>query len=207
MKTLVFALFIFLGQSLYSATTFNLSYAIGDIQGLTNGVSKAILVADTANNGFSNLLSNPGLLSGFSYTNGSKVGDDMVIWSATASDFGSGKLGFDFGTSSFNTADSSWGGALGHNQQLAVIWFPSGSNSEGQVFGYYRSDSIEQGDRAYFTPLDGATNNIFSLTTDLGGSVSDTSIAANNGVIGVPEPSRMILALVGFAGLMLRRRR
>lgn len=207
MKTLSIILSLLLVSKAYSATTFNLSYAIGGIQGLTEGVSKAILVADTGNTGFANLLSNTSLLAGFTLNNGSKVGDDMVIWSATASNLGGGTLGFDFGTTSFNTGDAAWGGSLGHNQQLAVIWFPSGSNTEGQTFGLYRSDTVEQGDRAYFTPLDGATNDIFTLTDALGGSIPDSSISANNGVIGVPEPSRMVLALLGFAGLMFRRRR
>ncbi|HCN31360.1 MAG TPA: hypothetical protein DIT64_22165 [Verrucomicrobiales bacterium] len=196
-----------LGSS-FASTTFNLTFAIGDIQGLTAGVSKAILVADTGGNGFANLLSNPGSISGFTFANGSTVGDDMVIWSATASDFGGGALGFDFGSLGFNTANPQWGGLLGHNQQLGVLWFPTGSNSEGNAFGFYRSDLIEApGDRAYFTPLDGATNSILTLTDAVGGNVSPSAISANDGVIGVPEPSRMILALLGFAGLMFRRRR
>lgn len=206
MKKIILLITSLLSFNASASVSFNLSYTIGGISGLTDGTSRAILVADTSGNGFSGL-TDALTLKDFNFTNGSRVGDDMVLAVMTAQDLG-GVSGFAFSTTAFDSTNAVWNGFLAENQKLGIFWFPSGSNNEGETYGFYRSDSIgDFATRAYQTPTNGSTDSIFTLTTELGGSVTPAQIAANNGVIGVPEPSRMVLALVGFAGLMLRRRR
>ncbi len=214
MKFFLTATFVGLTLVPAQAATFILDYTIGEIAGLTSGVSKAILVADTSGDGFAGI-SDPNTnntthfdLSSFSLTAGSVVGDDLAIWAATAIDLGGGKIGFDFGTQSFDTSNSLWGGLLGTNQRLAVYWFPSGSNTASSAFGYYRTDAVEGGNRGYFTPLDGGTNSIVTTTPSLGGTTTPAAISANNGTISaVPEPSRVLFLALGMMSLALRRRR
>ncbi|MEN3942762.1 PEP-CTERM sorting domain-containing protein [Prosthecobacter sp. SYSU 5D2] len=214
MKVLPAVVLILLAVAPAKAATFLLTYGIGEITGLTAGVSKAMLVVDTAGDGFAGI-NDPNTdnvnhfdLANFSLTAGSTVGDDMAIWIATAQDLGDGLLGFDFSSQAFNTSDSVWNGLLGTNQRLGVYWFPEGTNEGGDPFGFYRTNEIEEGDRGYFTPLDGGINSIQTATPTLGGETDPNALTANNGTIGaIPEPSRMMLMLLGFAGLMMRRRR
>lgn len=210
-RTLVFLL---LAGSAAHAATFTLTSTIGDIGGLTAGVSRAIMVVDSAGDGFAgindvNTDNSTHLdLASFGLTAGSTVGDDMVFWTTTAQDFGGGLVGFDFGTQAFDTSNAQWSGLLATGKRIGVYWFPDGGNASGSAFGFYRTDSAEQGNLGYFTPADGASNTILTLTPNLGGDVSSTAINANNGTIGaVPEPSKMVLAGFGLLGILARRRR
>jgi MYXO-CTERM domain-containing protein len=79
---------------------------------------------------------------------------------------------------------------VGSGDAIGLLWFPSGT-SNGSAFGFQ--------DLSMVLPSDGAT--VTDITTTPG-------LASNTvGVAGVPEPGRMMLALVGLLGLTLRRRR
>ena len=186
-----------------NAATFLLDFAIGELSGLTDGVSKAILVADTGNNGFRGISTSAEDIASFSLTTGSFAGDDLVLAVMTAEDLGSSQFGFEFSGTSFNTSVG-WG-AWAPGQKLGVYWFGSGSNAVGQGFGFYRTDSVEDGTIGYVTPVDG-TYSLASATTSLGGTgFAESPTIGTIGVI--PEPSRMVL--LGIAGLLacMRRRR
>ena len=196
-----------------NAATFTFNNYIGEISGLTAGVSKAIVVVDTSGDGFAGI-NDPNTnnvshfdLSNFALTAGSVVGDDLVLSMTAASDFGGGQLGFDFAAQTYDTDNALWGGLLGTNQRFAVYWFPTGMNNVSDPFGFYRTDATEEGTSGYFTPTTGL-GTVGTLTPSQGGTTSPSAISANNGTISaVPEPSRMVLTLLGVLGLMLRRRR
>lgn len=79
---------------------------------------------------------------------------------------------------------------VGAGDAYGLLWFPTGT-SEGSSFGFQ--------DLSLALPSDGSTVTDISTTPGL---------ATNTiGVAGIPEPSRMILAMLGFVGLMFRRRR
>ncbi len=199
-----------------AATTFNLTYILGELAGLTAGVSKAILVVDTANDGFTGISSATSGIAGFSLTRGSQVGNDMVLAVFTAVDVsgGSNKLGFQTAGGnpvSIDTADTAWNPlGLTAGAKLGLYYFPTGSNALTNAFGFYRSDvSGPDGTLGYFVPAIGTTQSIISATTSAGGSGNPfTGTPSVSGTIGAaPEPSRMILMGLGLGAFFLRRRR
>lgn len=85
-----------------------------------------------------------------------------------------------------NTVQLNLTGPVGTGDPAGLLWFP-GTTAAGQAFGFF--------DLATSLPSDGATI-----------SPSSTAGRATN-VIGIPEPSRAVLAGLGLMGLFFRRRR
>lgn len=85
-----------------------------------------------------------------------------------------------------NTVQLNLAGDVGAGDSAALAWFP-GTTALGQAFGLF--------DLATVLPSDGST-------------ISPASTAGRaNLVIGVPEPSRAVLAGLGLFGMLFRRRR
>lgn len=171
-----------------------------------------VLVANTSGGGFGQGAS----LVGAELSAGQLLGGNRILGTLQAFDVSdAGDFGFgqpvtvsDFTGMTFGSSNGSGG------TELAVYWFPgittAGSIvSEGQSYGYFRSDTvdIDAGSNISFNlPADGGNYSLVAYETDLGGSFDAANFQANS-VAGIPEPSRMILAMLGFVGLMFRRRR
>jgi hypothetical protein len=195
-----------------AAVSFQLQYVIGQIPGLANGVSKALLVIDTAGDGFSGISdvdtnnTTRAALANFSLTSGTSLGDDLVLAVFTAEDIG-GVSGFQTplqNPQTFTTSSSFAG------KQFGLYYFQAGSNALGNTFGFFRSDTPD-GDLGgtYVVPGDGNLLSLLSVTTNAGGSgVPFSGTPSVAGSIGtVPEPSRVMLAAMGLGAFVLRRRR
>lgn len=172
-----------------------------------------VLVANTGT-GFSS----GEALIGSTLSVGSNLGTSKILAVMNAFDFNFGNTPLTMGFSDSILLSDFTGLTLGTNSNtagtdLAFYWFPGLTSSgsviaEGQSYGYYRTDLVDLNsgaDMSFNMPQDG-----FTFTLAASSLVNpESSFQANStaGVAGIPEPSRMILALVGFAGLMLRRRR
>lgn len=107
---------------------------------------------------------------------------------ATADTSSSGPPSFTNGY--MGSANLNLTGPVGSGDPLGLLWFPSGT-SNGSAFGFQNLSMT--------LPSDGSTVTDISTTPGL---------ATNTvGVAGVPEPGRVMLALLGLLGLTLRRRR
>ncbi len=88
------------------------------------------------------------------------------------------------------TANVNLTAPVGSGDPIGLLWFPSGT-SNGSAFGFQNLSMV--------MPSDGSNETNISTTPGL---------ATNTiGVAGVPEPGRVMLALLGLLGLTLRRRR
>lgn len=202
---------LFSAPSAEAASTFNLSYTFGQVAGLTAS-SKAILVIDTAGDGFTGVSDTDALsdsnIANFSFTSGTTAGDDYVLGVFNAFDYDTGTGGFQGAfeaTSSYTTATSYAG------KQLAVYFFESGSNAAGESYGFFRTSTKDSdgGTIAYVVPNDGNTDSILSASTSIGGSGTtfNGTPTSSGSIDAVPEPSRMILAGLGLMTMLMRRRR
>jgi len=102
------------------------------------------------------------------------------------------------------------------NDPLALLWFPTLTTASATIdsstpYGIYTNAAAIDGSAAWVTPSDTSSVNIGFYTTaglNLGpGTNSASTGSASLTVAGVPEPSRSLLALIGFGVLTLRRRR
>ena len=95
-----------------------------------------------------------------------------------------------FANGYMGTANVNLTAPVGSGDPVGLLWFPSGT-SNGSAFGFQNLSMT--------MPSDGSTETGISTTPGL---------ATNTiGVAGVPEPGRVVLALLGLLGLTLRRRR
>lgn len=99
---------------------------------------------------------------------------------------------------------------------LAFYWFPGittvgATVTDGQSYGFFRTDSIDVpsgGNFSFNIPSDGGTASIYAFTLDQGGGYPQgTTFQATLNASAVPEPSRMILIVVGLSAFLMRRRR
>lgn len=159
------------------------------------------------------------ILAGSSTSIGSSLngGDDKVLFKADISNYmvngvldrATGALDLS-SVSGWNTGDP-----------LALLWFPtlttaSSTISAGTEYGFYRNAAAVDGTQAWVTPADPTSNYLLGFFTQDGAELSPGGGAANLASAGnasltvggaVPEPSRSLLALIGFGVLALRRRR
>lgn len=200
--------------SITIAYTMGEAYTAGGSSQVAAGTI-GVLVADTSGTG--NFAQGEDLI-GATLSVGQLIGDARILGVISASDLtGSGDFGFfqtlaigdalltglNFGTST-NTAGS----------DLAFYWFPGITDegsaiTGGQSYGYFRSDTVDGfsgSEMSFNLPENSSVNELAALSTNLGGSYDPVLFQANS-VAGIPEPSRMILAMLGFVGLMFRRRR
>ena len=165
-----------------------------------------MLIADTANNGFSTITGERLLNVGSFITDDDQIllKGDIETATATAGVF-----------ASFPTLDLSGAWAVGN--RLALVWFPTyttltGQTLAGDSYGLYSNPSSGvDGSDAWLTPADGASGyKLYFFTseatlTHIGGS--NSADAGDASLIVAPEPSLSCLALFGFAGILLRRKR
>lgn len=173
-------------------------YQAGGAQQVAAG-SIGVLVADTGGGGFAS----GSALIGATLSNGSLLGGDQIlrVFQASDLDIGAGvSMGFN------DSIGLTYGGGLAAGTALAFYWFPTVSELGatlvgGESYGFYRSDIVESGsDMAFALPAD--TGGAYTLSVSgIGNSLQANSVA------GVPEPGRVVLALLGLLGLSLRRRR
>ncbi|MCX6840474.1 MAG: PEP-CTERM sorting domain-containing protein [Verrucomicrobia bacterium] len=174
-----------------------------------------ILVSDT--DGFSSLAGLSNELLNLNLAVGSTFGTNSKILNVLgASDLNSGDFGYNQNKSYDLTALGLTGGTGTSGTDLAILWFPglTGTAAQtlgnGQSFGFYRSDIVDGpsgGSFSFNMPTDGSTTSIYALDTNLGGGIAPSTFNATGTVGAVPEPSRSMLAALGLACLIGRRKR
>ena len=179
-----------------------------------------MLVADTGGDGFGTVQSGKSLSLGAFLDS---ANNDKILWKSNISNSGFGPgvvfenplLTLD-STSLPNPTAGSW--VTGN--ALALLWFPTLTTSTstttgGDAYGLFAGPA-SNGSSPWITPNNGVTNyqlyflNAGSQTIDPGLSspVASTGNASLVVAVGAaPEPSVSCLALLGAAGMVLRRRR
>lgn len=181
----------------------------------------AVLVSDT--NGFSSQSTLETELLGKTLSVGTTFSDfGKILGVFNASDLsGNGEIGLGGNIPSLDLAALGLTGSANNTTatDLAVLWFPGlttvGSTlSQGQSFGFYRSDTTDPlsgGDMSFNVPTDGFPYTLAAYDNTLGGggngSVLPSTFNATGTVGAVPEPSRSMLAVLGLACLIGRRKR
>lgn len=214
---------LFLAAASFGHASITINFGLGGVY--TAGGSSQIaagtigvLVADTTGGGFaqgSDLIGSTLSVGSTFGTNGRVLG----VLSATSDLFGSGIAGFE---AAINISDPllaglTFGSATTNTgSDLMFYWFPgitsAGSTiTEGQSYGFFREDSKAAldgsfSDMSFNLPANSDILGLYANTIDTFGHLPNDTFQANS-VAGVPEPSRMILAMLGFVGLMFRRRR
>lgn len=165
-----------------------------------------MLVADTAHNGFSTITGER-LLNVGSFLNGD---DQILLKSDIDTTTATPGVFADFQTLALS-------GAWSVGDPLALVWFPtyttlSAQTLAGDSYGLYtNANPGVDGSDAWITPADGTSGyKLYFFTSaatleHVGGSNPDS--AGDASLIVAPEPSLSCLALFGFAGILLRRRR
>jgi hypothetical protein len=118
------------------------------------------------------------------------------------------------------TLDSTVGGAnAGWNpgDPLALLWFPTLTTASATIganttYGLYSNLAAIDGSSSWVTPADATSNYKLFFYNQSGVSLFTGSNSAASGnasltVVGVPEPSRSLLGLIGLGVMALRRRR
>lgn len=142
----------------------------------------------------------------------------QILSVVAASDLsGGGDIGFSASPTLNLTALGLTGGAGTTGSDLAVLWFPGitaagATLTNGQSFGFYRSDTIDSGSggtASFNVPSDPGAYSIYALDSTLGGGISPSTFnaAGTVGAAAVPEPSRVLFCMIGFVALVGRRRR
>lgn len=214
MKKLAFLSLIVFASMAQASVTLNFdfgpAYTAGGA-GMVNNGSVGVLVADTSGSGFAQGAS----LIGSTLTAGGTLGGNRILGVMNATEISGGIFGF---SSTVNVSDFTGlttGTATGlGGTPLMFYWFPSinsaGSTlAGGESYGSFRSDTIDGGsssDISFNLPADGGAYSLAAYDTTLGGGYASSLFQANS-VAGVPEPGRVMLALLGLLGLTLRRRR
>lgn len=203
-----------LATTLRAAITFNivaadLKDATGTAMAPTSGL--VILVADTSagSNGFSSLLQDGANLGVGQFLNGSNGSDDQILarWSLGS---GSGTAG-SF-VDSINNMNFS--GSWAQGNRLALLWFPTLTTSStiapaGTTYGVYAPTSGSQldGSAAWVTPASGTVGLTLLTTSEGGASPNSAGYASLTVASAAPEPSRLMLGVMGLGSFLMRRRR
>jgi len=210
-------------SSLHASVTLTMS--VGNLRDSSGSIvpSGTTMVLVSGTSGFGSISTLSSDLSGVSLQAGASFGTGFTILSiAGATDLNAPNGDFGYGTSAnFNVTGLTTGtGTSGTD--LAILWFPglTGTGAQtladGQSFGFFRSDTIDSATYggpsfvpadaiSFNTPADGAAYTLAYVDTNLGGGIPTSEFTAT-GVVGVPEPSRSMLLLLGLASLVVRRR-
>ena len=186
------------------ASGFSTKTGVTGVDGLRWGI-----IVDTTGNGFANSgLSYSGITggptaSGFMRIDGSTTTDDY-FFAATAltADF-SALLEGDFSTAGGKgTIDEIAGvpfgtNGIGLNDSFAIVWFDGSTTNDGDYYGFLTNP-------AFVIPADGNTS---AYDSPFVGTDAVKNANLQFGGAAVPEPSRLILLGLGFAGLIWRRKR
>jgi hypothetical protein len=215
---------IFVAQTTQASIT--LQMQVGPLRNSLGNIipnnTTLVLVSDT--NGFSNI-NDLGLeLNGVNLSAGTTFGSgSRILQVIGASDLNSNDFGYSTTLSNLDLAANGLTGAAGTaGTDLALLWFPGLTGSApqnlamGQSFGFYRSDTVDAASYggsapvdaiSFNVPTDGFTYQLAAYDTNLGGTIATSNFNATGVVAGVPEPSRSMLALIGVACLIGRRKR
>jgi len=199
-------------QNTQATVTFNLQ---GDLlQTATLGTAAptsglVMLVANTTNT-TNGPFGSTAIQNGASLAVGANVIPGDVILKEWTVGGASATPGAFYDTTSALTLGSGW--ATGN--PLALLWFPTlttGASTAvtGTAYGAYTGPG-STGSAAWTTPANGSTVSLDLNTTNAAispGNLSPATGVASLSVIGAPEPSRAILAALGFGLIALRRRR
>lgn len=214
MKKFSALLFMTLGTLAQASVTINFdfgpAYTAGGASMVNNG-ALGVLVANTSGSGFAQGAS----LIGSTLTAGGSLGGNRILDVFGAKDISSGTFGYSSAISVSDFTGITNGNATGAGgTELMFYWFPSittaGSTlAGGESYGSFRSSTIDAGSGSQISfnmPADGGAYALAAYDTTLGGGYASSLFQANS-VAGVPEPGRVMLALLGLLGLTLRRRR
>lgn len=215
MKHFVFTFCLLVATASHASVTINFTFGPAYTAGGGSMVAAntiGVLVANTSGTGFAQGED----IIGSTLTAGQTLGGNRILGVVQAFDISEGG---DFGFLDAISVSDLTGLTLGSSTgaggtQLGFYWFPGLTTdgdtiAGGQSYGFFRSDTVDvnSGSEISFNmPTDGFSYELAALDTSLGGGYDPAQFQANS-VAGVPEPSRMILAMLGFVGLMFRRRR
>ena len=197
-------------QSAQASVTLNLE---GDLlQTATAGTAAPVsgivmLVANTSTT--SGSFGNTNIQSGASLTVGGSIMPGDVILKEWTIGGSSGTAGAFYDTTgSLSLGTSGW--ATGN--PLALLWFPTltagtATAPASAAYGVYTGPG-SSGSAAWTTPADGSTVSLNFVTTNaaFGGGTLNPSLGVASLTV-TPEPSRTLLAALGFGLMFLRRRR
>ena len=120
--------------------------------------------------------------------------DDVFYWGGNVTSASVG--GTDGGSNVITTLSNiSLADGISTGDPFALVWFDTSTTNDGDKYGFLT-------DASFVIPADGAT-------IDFSGAFSgaDPTRLASNTLGAVPEPSRAVLAIIGFFGLISHRRR
>lgn len=165
---------------------------------VTNGMAWGIVV-DTQDNGFTNpFVASVGLMA----EDGANFGDGYFFYNPLTQDgshvtFFSGLLGGGNGAIDFNTFDS-FGDAnpIAAGQKFAVVWFGDTAVQNDSNLAVGTSYGIATSATATLP----ADSNSVSYVGEFSSGVKSSNLSF------IPEPSTALLALLGFAGILRRKR-
>ncbi len=154
-------------------------------------------------------------LVGAILSGGGSIGDSQILSVMQAVNAGGGLNAFVSGLLSISLTGGLTGGAGITGTDLAFYWFPGittvGSTvTDGQSYGVFRTDLIDGpsgGSLSFNLPSDGASGSIYAFTLNESGGYPNNTFTANLTATAVPEPSRMILTVIGLGAFLMRRRR
>lgn len=212
MKKIMFSSVLIIGISVMvnlanASTVYQVT--AGDLA-LSNGVfapqsSIALLVVDTANDGFQTSLTAASPLTLDSFI----TLDDKIVarWDLTA--------GGQDGLLLSAVANVIYGGGVAANREIGLYWFPTLTTAStvvgsGTQYGFYTDQNVIplDGSDAWKLPTDsGANLNLNFLTLSEGGQNLNSAGRAQFQTAAIPEPSTMLLVGLGLAGAMTLRRR
>lgn len=210
-------------SSLHAAVTLTMS--VGDLRNSSGAIvaNNTTMALVSGTSGFGSLSALSSDLSGVNLQAGTSFGTGFKILAvAGATDLNPTNGDYGYGTSANFALTGLTGGAGTAGTDLAILWFPgltgTGAQtlSNGQSFGFFRSDTIDSASWggtvpgsaiSFNTPTDGGAYDLAYSDTNLGGGISTGSFTASNTVGAVPEPSRTLFCMIGFVALVGRRRR
>lgn len=94
--------------------------------------------------------------------------------------------------------------------EIQIVWFSTidstaDTPAAGDFYGTYRTDDVLDGSTRDFTFPEDNIETLSMVTQNMGGSIPNDTLSANQIVI--PEPSATLLAGLGFFAFFMRRRR
>lgn len=171
----------------------------------TNGMQWGIIV-DTTGNGFSGLGSSYDSMALGSTTNafmsfGGLATDDYFVSSGSVTADSSAALESNFtqagGNGTIGNIAVNYLNGISQGDSFALIWFSSNSAADGARYGFLNIGQVMPAD------------NLPAVDMSSPFAGADPARPASNtfGAVAIPEPSRLILLGLGFAGLIWRRKR
>ncbi len=215
-----------LATAVSASATISVSLVADQLQG-PNGAplsrdSLVLLIVSTTNATFEPIAPGSATSVGSPLFSSETPGDDYIVYrtfiTQDEADFSPGLL--------FKQIDDANGGALNFStvpgwnpgDPLALIWFPTLTGSSSLItantrYGQYTNSLAFNGSEPWITPADGTSNYPLRFFTSDAASgeqpagPTNPAIAGRASLVVAPEPGSAVLAGVGLATLLGRRRR